>query len=30
VENLKSCLVPRDPKLPLKLDSRHAGSLAGD
>ena len=30
VQDLKSCLVPRDPKLPLKLDSRHAGSLAGD
>ena len=30
VENLKSCLIPRDPKLALKLDSRHAGSLAGD
>src|SRR5450755_133958 len=30
VEDLKSCLIPRDPKLALKLDSRHAGSLAGD
>jgi hypothetical protein len=30
VENLKSCLIQRDPKLALKLDSRHAGSLAGD
>ena len=30
VEKLKSCLIPRDPKLALKLDSRHAGSLAGD
>jgi hypothetical protein len=30
VENLKSCLIPRDPKLALQLDSRHAGSLAGD
>ena len=30
MENLKSCLVPRDPKLALQLDSRHAVSLAGD
>ena len=30
VKNLKSCLIPCDPKLALKLDSRHAWSLAGD
>jgi len=30
MENLKSCLITRDPELPLKLDGRHAGGLAGD
>src|SRR5580693_2999020 len=30
VEDLKGCLVTREPKLPLELDGRHAGGLAGD
>jgi len=30
VEDLKGCLVTREPKLPLELDGRHAGRLAGD
>src|SRR5271165_1447750 len=30
VEDLKGCLVTREPELPLKLDGRHAGGLAGD
>src|SRR5665811_2293436 len=30
VENLKSCLITRAPKLPLELDGRDAGRLAGD
>src|SRR5271169_4005054 len=30
VEDLKGCLVTREPELPLELDGRHAGGLAGD
>ena len=30
VENLKGCLVTREPELPLELDGRHAGGLAGE
>src|SRR5450631_933183 len=30
VENLKSCLISRNPELPLELHGRHAGGMAGD
>src|SRR6202050_1203515 len=30
VEDLKGCLVTREPELPLELDGRHAGGPAGD
>src|ERR1700693_3355058 len=30
VKDLKGCLVTREPELPLELDGRHAGDLAGD
>ena len=30
VKNLKGCLVARQPKLPLKLNGRYAGRLAGE
>ena len=30
VKDLKGCLVTREPELPLELDGRHAGGLAGD
>ena len=30
VEDLKGCLVTREPELPLELDGRYAGGLAGD
>jgi hypothetical protein len=29
VENLKSCLILRDPNLALQLDSRHAADMPG-
>ena len=30
VKDLKRCLVTREPELPLELDGRHTGGLAGD
>src|SRR5665213_52553 len=30
VENLKSCLITRNAELPLELDGRHAGGMAGN
>ena len=30
VENLKSCLITCNPELPLELDGRHTGGMAGD